>query len=69
MRKAFKIEKDAKKDGKLTDSNQLVVEQAAIGHLFDSAIDYCRNPLGNREANLLAEGVVELIFFASPPPD
>ena len=64
MRKAFH-----QNNGNLTDTDQQSAERVAIEHLFVGAIGYCRNPLGNREANLLAEGVVEPIFFASPPSD
>ena len=60
MRKAFQ-----KDTGNLTDTNQPVAEQEAIGHLFAGAIGYCRNSLAHREVNLSAEEAVEMIFLAS----
>ena len=60
MRKAFH-----KDNGNLTDTNQPLAEQEAIGHLFAGAIGYCRNSLAHREVNLTAEEAVELIFLAS----
>ena len=60
MRKAFH-----KDNGNLTDTNQPLAEQEAIGHLFAGTIGYCRNSLAHREVNLTAEEAVELIFLAS----
>ena len=60
MREAFQ-----KDTGNLTDINQPLAEQEALGHLFAGAIGYCRNPLGHREVDLSAEEAVEMIFLAS----